>query len=150
MLPLCIGTSSEAFGQRNAVSGSEVTGTFRSYYIGNVKNGKGLYNEILIQALGSNKLKIEMELVYVGVASIHEGSASGEAVIEGDTAVFVPDYAAKNSESCKITLNFSKPGTLIVVTTIGLNGIDCGFGFNVSADGVYKKLSGAKPKFGAN
>jgi len=54
-------SSSAIFAQRKAVSGAEVTGTFRSYFTGKFK---GNYNEILIQALGGNKLRIEMELTY--------------------------------------------------------------------------------------
>jgi len=143
---VCFGASSEIFAQRGAVSGAEVTGTFRSYFTGKFK---GSYNEILIQALGGNKLKIEMELIYPykinGELTANLGSASGEAVIHGDTAVFTPEEAT--GSSCKITLKFSKPGTLIVTTE---NNDECGFGHNVSADGTYKKKSGAKPKFGVN
>jgi hypothetical protein len=142
---VCACASSETLAQRKAVRGAEVTGTFRSYFRGKFK---GSYNEILILALGGNKLKIEMDLVYPyqvnGEMTANLGSASGEAMIEGDTAVFTPEDAA--SASCKITLKFSRPGTLIVTTE---NNIDCGFGHNVSADGTYKKTSGAKPKFGA-
>lgn len=146
---VCLGASSEIFAQRKAVSGTEVTGTFRSYFKGKFR---GNYNEILIQALGGNKLEVEMALTYPfkaldGELSANTGEASGKAVIKGDTAVFVPDYSTANNGSCKITLKFSKPGTLIVTTE---NNIDCGFGLNVSADGTYKKRSGAKPKFGAN
>jgi hypothetical protein len=143
---LCAGASSDIFAQRKAVSGAEVTGTFRSYFRGKFK---GSYNEILIQALGGNKLKIEMELIYPYVSgagiTANVGSASGEAVIQGDTAVFTPEEVA--GAPCKITLKFSKPGTLIVTTE---NNIECGFGHNVSADGTYKKTSSAKPKFGVN
>jgi hypothetical protein len=149
LLFVCFSANSEIFAQRKAVSGAEVTGTFRSYFKG---KAKGSYNEILIQALGGNKLKIEMQLTYPfevnGEMSANVGEASGEAVIKGDTAVFVPDdAAAEENNSCKITLKFSKPGTLIVTTQ---NNMDCGFGLNVSADGTYKKSSGAKPRFGAN
>ena len=146
LLFVCIGAGSEIFAQRKAVSGAEVTGTFRSYFKGKYK---GNYNEILIQALGGNKLKIQMELVYPfevdGEMTANVGSASGQALIKGDTAVFVPDEA--DNTPCKITLKFSRPGTLIVTTE---NNLDCGFGLNVSADGTYKKSSAAKPKFGAN
>ena len=133
--------------ERKAVSGAEVTGTFRSYFTGKFK---GSYNEILIQALGGNRLKIQMKLVYPFEAaagtSVNVGEASGEAVIQDNTAVFTP----KESGACKITLEFSmfsRPGTLIVTTE---NNSECGFGLNVSADGTYKKTSGAKPKFGVN
>ena len=137
--------TSEILAQRKAVSGAEVTGTFRYYFTGKYK---GSYSEILIQALGKNKLKIEMELIYPfmvnGEQMVHTGTATGEALITGDTAVFVPDYSVEENESCKITLRFTKPGILIVSTE---HNIGCGFGLNVSADGTYRKTSSAKPKF---
>jgi len=142
---VCLGPNSEVFAQRKAVSGTEVTGTFRSYFTGSARRS---YNEILIQSLGDNKLKIEMNLIYPYKANrealANFGSATGEATIKGDTAVFVPEYAAENNKECKITLKFSKPGTHIVSTE---NNLDCGFGFNVEADGTYRKTSSAKPKF---
>ena len=147
----CIGVSPQSFAQRKAVSGTEVTGTFRYQFKG---KARGSYNEILIQALGRNKLKVEMGLTYPyqvnGEWSANTGEAGGEAVIEGDTAIFVPDNPdnpTSEDEKCKITLKFTKPGTLLVTTE---NNINCGFGHNVSADGTYQKVSGAKPKFGAN
>jgi hypothetical protein len=148
LLFFCGETSREIFAQRQAVSRSEVTGTFRSYFKGKSRRS---YNEILIQALGGNKLRIEMELVYPfvvnGEMSAHLGAASGHAVIIGDTAVFMPGDSAADSESCKITLKFSKPGRLIVTTE---NNLSCGFGFNVSADGTYKKTNRARPRFRSN
>jgi len=144
---LCAGASSEAFAQRKAVSGAEVTGTFRYYFTGRFKDS---YNEILIQALGGNKLKIEMKLIRPNQIaedriSVNVGEANGEAVIQGDTAVFT----AYDKELCKIRLEFTKPGLLDVTMESG-SGIGCGFGPNVSADGTYIKISGAKPKFSVN
>jgi hypothetical protein len=85
---LCAGASSEAFAQRKTVSGEEVTGTFRYYFTGRFKDS---YIEILIQALGGNKLKIEMKLIRPNQiaedrVSVNVGEANGEAVIQGDTA----------------------------------------------------------------
>jgi len=144
-LLVCIGVGAKIFAQRPAVSGAEVTGTFRSYFKG---SARGSYNEILVQALGGNKLKVEMSLIYPYKANrealANVGEASGEALINGDTAIFVPDYAKENNNACRITLKFTKPGTLVVTTE---NNLDCGFGFNVEADGTYRKRSAAKPKF---
>jgi len=148
----CTGLSSQLFAQRKAVSGAEVTGTFRSYFKG---KAKGSYNEILIQALGRNQLKVEMGLTYPyqinnGEWSANIGEASGVAVIEGDTAIFVPDHVDNPTEEdkkCKITLKFTKPATLLVTSE---NNINCGFGHNVSAAGTYQKVSSARPKFHAN
>ncbi|PYS72200.1 MAG: hypothetical protein DMF69_08300 [Acidobacteria bacterium] len=128
-----------------------MTGTFHYNFKG---KAKGSYNEILIQALGHNKLKVEMALTYPyrvnGEWSANVGEAHGEAVIDGDTAIFTPDdldNSTEENKKCKITLNFSRPGTLVVTTE---NNMECGFGLNVSADGTYQKVSGAKPKFGQN
>lgn len=144
-LAFCLWPNPRVFAQRAAVSGAEVTGTFRSYFTG---VGKGSYNEILIQALGGNKLKVEMSLVYPYKANrealANVGEATGEAIIKGDTAIFVPDYAKENNNGCRITLKFLKPGNLVVTTE---NNLDCGFGLNVEADGTYRKTSAAKPKF---
>ena len=146
LIVLC-NAASEVLPQRSAVTGAEVTGTFRYFFKGKYR---GNYNEILIQALGRNKLKIEMELIFPYTANREQlanvGTASGEAVINGDTAVFEPEYSVEQGgdQRCKITLKFTKPGTLVVSTEHNIN---CGFGFNVSADGTYQKTSSAKPKF---
>ena len=145
LVTVCLIANSEIFAQRAAVSGAEVTGTFRSYFKG---VGKGSYNEILIQALGGNKLKVEMSLIYPYKANrealANVGEATGEAIIKGDAAIFIPDFAKENHNGCRITLKFPKPGNLVVTTE---NNLDCGFGFNVEADGTYRKTSAAKPKF---
>jgi hypothetical protein len=145
VVTVCVWANPQTFAQRAAVTGTEVSGTFRSYFKG---SGKGSYNEILIQALGGNKLKVEMNLIYPYKANrealVNVGQATGEATIKGDTAIFIPDFAKENNNGCRITLKFLKPGSLMVTTE---NNLDCGFGFNVEADGTYRKTSAAKPKF---
>jgi hypothetical protein len=52
----------------------------------------------LIQALGGNNLKIEMKLIRPHQiaedrVSFNVGGANGQAVIQGDTAVFTPEEA---------------------------------------------------------
>ena len=148
LLMIIASATPELLAQRRAVTSAEVTGTFRSYFKGNYR---GSYNEILIQALGRNKLKIQMELIYPykvnREALANFGEATGEAVITGDTAVFTPDYSIEAKQECTITLRFTRPGTLIVTTE---NNLGCGFGFNVEADGTYRRTSSAKPKFGTD
>jgi hypothetical protein len=121
---------------RKAVSGAEVTGTFR--------NVSG--SEFSILALGRGKLKIAFSGVYPyktanGEATANMGEAMGEAQIAGDTATFTPE----DTEECTITLKFLTRGRL-KVTQNGTDA-DCGFGHNVSADGSYKKVSSKKPRF---
>jgi hypothetical protein len=138
------GAGPEAAGQnRKAVGAAEVTGTFRSYFKGRFKDS---YNEIKISALGKNKLQIAFALIYPhthgdGELAANNGSAEGIAKISGDTAVFT----STEWGACRIIIKFVKPGVIHV--TQSEEESDCGFGFNVRADGTYKKTSGAKPKF---
>jgi hypothetical protein len=103
---------------------------------------KTKYGEFKIWALGQQRLQIESSGVYEYKTpqgpSANEGTGSGIATIEGDTAIFKPERA---EEGCRITLRFS--GGKLVVTQTG----NCGFGHNVSAAGTYKKISSRKPKF---
>ncbi|HQU86613.1 MAG TPA: hypothetical protein PKY59_26010, partial [Pyrinomonadaceae bacterium] len=69
------------------------------------------------------------------------GQAEGEAEIVGDTAT----YTSSEFGECKIVIKFVKAGTIDVSQET--SEAECGFGFNVSADGIYKKVSSAKPKF---
>lgn len=135
-------SQSSAQTARKSVSGAEATGTFRDYFNGKFK---GSHNEIKISALGKGKLKIAFDLVYpfidgTGGKMANVGQAQGIAEIRGDTAVFTSD----DMQGCKITIKFVKPGA-INVSQKGAS--ECGFGFNVSASGDYRKTSGAKPKF---
>ena len=128
---------------RKAVSAAEVTGTFRSDFGGKSKQPS---SKIQISALGKGKLKVRFDLVYPyvdgrGEMSANMGAAEGIAEIAGDTAV----YSSQEFGNCKITIKFLKPGT-IKVTQTGVDS-ECGFGFNVSAGGTYRKVSRAKPKF---
>jgi hypothetical protein len=134
-------SADEVSAQRKAVSGAEVTGTYRLSFTGKFK---GSSSDILIQALGKNKLKVGFDLIYpfvdpTGELSANLGKAVGEARIEGDTAT----YTTSDEEKCEITIKFVKPGVIKVTQ----NEATCGFGFNVTAEGTYKKVSSKKPKF---
>ena len=122
-----------ASAQSRVVKAAEVNGTYRYRE-----------NEIKILALGRNKLRIQMDLIFRyrspdGPAA-NTGEASGEATIEGDTAIFHPS----DTENCTITIKFL-PRNRIRVTEDHM--IDCGFGFNVSSAGTYTKIRAGKPKF---
>jgi hypothetical protein len=113
------------------VTAAQVNGTWK------MKDG-----EFKIWALGRQRLQVEFSGVYDYKTpqgpSANEGQGSGIAMIEGDTAIFKPEGA---EEECQITLKFTR-GKLVVAQT----GI-CGFGFHVTAAGIYKKVSTKKPKF---
>jgi hypothetical protein len=135
--------SANAQVSRKSVSGAEVTGTFRYGFTGKFR---GNYSDIKIQALGKGKLRVGFELTYPYMAGkepmANVGTGTGEATIEGDTAV----YETHGSDgSCKITIKFVRPGAIDVEQE--QEGIGCGFGFNVSAAGKYRKISSKKPTF---
>jgi hypothetical protein len=101
-------------------------------------------NEIKILALGNNRLRIQMDLSWEyktpegPMANV--GAAHGEATIENDVATFRPE----GTDDCTITIKFL-PGNKIRVSEDHM--LNCGFGFNVSSAGTYRKIRGGKPKF---
>lgn len=113
------------------VTAAQVNGTWK------VRN-----NEFKIWALGQQRLQIEFSGTFeqnsASGPTANTGEGSGIARIEGNTAVFKPEGA---EDECKIRLDFT--GGKLVVTQTGI----CGFGFNVTAEGTYKKVSSKKPKF---
>src|SRR3954469_20433580 len=118
----------------NDVSAKQVNGTW-----------KYRENEFKIWALGEQKLQIAFSGIWEHDSpdgrTANTGEGAGIARIDGDTAIFKPEGA---EEECKITLKFAA-GKLLVRQ----DGI-CGFGFNVRADGSYKRISPKKPKFDSN
>ena len=132
-LPVLFVAGAALAGGRN-LSARELNGTYRHRQ-----------SEIEVFAVGHHKVRVHFALVYeIGSPegpSANMGDAAGEATIEGDTAVFQPE----GSDHCRITLKFLRRGKLLV-TQEG-DDSECGFGQNVRADGVYRKISGGKPKF---
>ena len=116
-------------GERS-VTAAEANGTYRDV------EGK---SEIKILALGHGKLKVQLALVYEyqsgGGPMANLGDASGEATIENDTAVFVPEEGG----DCKITMTFLPNGKLKVEQ----QGEECGFGHNVRTEGTFGKSATA-------
>jgi hypothetical protein len=123
-----------ASADERSVTAAEATGTYRD------AEGK---SEIRILALGQGKLKVPLALVYEYQSGegpmANLGDASGEATIENDIAVFVPQRVG----DCKITMTFLPKGKLQVEQ----QGEECGFGHNVRAEGTFRKISDHKPKF---
>jgi len=120
-------------GERS-VTAAEANGTY--------PDGEG-NSEIRILALGHGKLKVQLALVYEFQSGegpmANLGDASGEATIENDVAVFVREEAG----DCKITMTFLPNGKLKVEQ----QGEQCGFGHNVRAHRIFRKISSRKPKF---
>ena len=112
------------------VTASQVDGVYRYYQ-----------SEFRILALGHNKLKVQFDGVYMTVSRTPNlGTATGEAVIDGNVATFKPE----DTQQCEITLVFL-PNKLKVVQEG--SDADCGFGHNVNSTGTYRKIKSGKPKF---
>jgi len=99
-------------------------------------------NEFKILMLDGAKLKVQFSGLYKyrdgdGHRAANTGTGDGTAILKGNLATFVPN----DTTDCKITMRFGR-GKLIV----DQEGI-CGFGFNVTAEGSYKRVSSEKPKF---
>jgi hypothetical protein len=133
-LLVCAFSAPNATAGERSVTAAEATGTYRD-----AKGG----SEIRILALGHGKLKVQLALIYEYQSAegtmANLGDASGEATIENDIAVFVPEKAG----DCKITMTFLPNGKLKVEQ----QGEECGFGHNVRAGGTFRKISDRKPKF---
>jgi hypothetical protein len=111
------------------VTAAQANGVYRYYQ-----------SEFRILALGHKKLKVQFDGIYMTLAkNPNMGSAMGEATIDGNVATFKP----QDTERCEITLVFL-PGKLRV--TQDGSDADCGFGHNVNAAGIYRKIRGGKPK----
>jgi hypothetical protein len=131
---LLVSGSPQANGsQQKVVTAAQVNGTWRY-------RGHTFY----IWALGQQKLKVSFDGIYEyktpSGPMANTGSGSGIAQIEGDTAVFRPSELSADDD-CKITMKFTR-GKLVVEQ----QGV-CGFGNNVTAEGTYRRVSKAKPKF---
>jgi hypothetical protein len=114
------------------VTAQQVDGTWRC------KGG-----EFRIWSVGKRRLRVEFSGIYEyqtpGGPIANLGEARGNASIDGVSAVFKPNGTA---DRCTITMTF-KHGRLLVVE-VG----ECGFGKHVSSNGVYRRVSSRKPKFG--
>lgn len=116
---------------RKVVTAAQVNGTWRSRS-----------NEFKVLAIGNQKLRVEFDGTYEyrvnGELMAHTGTGYGIAFIEGDTAIFRPEGTG---EECAIKMKFT--GGKLIVNQDG----ECGFGHNVTAIGMYRKVSGRKPSF---
>ena len=103
LLAIILTVSDSAAQKRNAVGGKEVTGTFQDCF------SEEYCNEIKIQALGKNRLRVSFEGYYpwANGEGANIGFVTGEARIDADTAVF---SSTEFEEECRIIIRFKKPG----------------------------------------
>ena len=132
-LILVLAACSVVLPQPRIVSAAQANGTYRFRS-----------NEIKILALGNNKLRIQMDLAFEYKSpngpTANVGMSHGEATIENDVATFRPE----GTEDCIITIKFLSGNRIRVSEE---NMLNCGWGFNVSSTGTYRKIRAGKPKF---
>jgi hypothetical protein len=115
-----------AHAEARIVTAAEVNGTW-----------SGDSGEIKVWALGRQRLKVEYSGTYESGGIANTGEARGIAYIAEDTAIFEPP----GTRDCRITMRFAR--ARLDVTQAG----ECGFGLNVTAEGVYRKKSRSRPRF---
>jgi hypothetical protein len=145
---VAIGSSSlqvdPAMAQRKNVGEKEVNGTFKTADGSNI---------IKVLSLGKGGLERPGYNLQVEISvSLKQGpngevrgntkTLNGIASISGDVATFTPDGMA--SDTCTVSMKFTKPGTLLVLKQAG----SCDFPTDaMTTKGTYKKTSSVKPTF---
>jgi hypothetical protein len=135
------------------VSIKEVNGTFKtadgSNQIKVLSIGKGGLDSPLETLRERPGYNLQVEL-YVSLKQGPNGEVRGNtkrlngiASISGDLATFTPD--GMESDTCKVSMKFTKPGTLVVLKQTG----SCDFPTDaMTAKGTYTKTSSVAPTFG--
>ena len=130
MIVISSATALSVSAQKQIVTAAQANGIYRDHG-----------SEFRILALGNSKLKVRFEGTYMTRAGYpNMGYAMGEATIDGNIASFIPS----ETQGCEIVLVFLK--NKLRVEQSGSDS-DCGFGHNVVATGIYRKVKSGKPKF---
>ena len=79
-----------------------------------------------------------------GAPSFNMGTLYGRVIIKDGKGVFSYDEFEYKGQACKFAITISKD--TLSIATIGKN-YECGFGGNVFADGIYKKVKNLKQDF---
>jgi hypothetical protein len=133
-----------AIAQRKNVSAKEVNGTFQT------ADGSNIIKVLSLGKGGLDRpgynLQVEMNISLLqgpnGEVRGNTKTLNGIASISGDLATFTPDGMA--SDTCKVSMKFIKPGTLVVLKQAG----SCDFPTDaMTTKGTYKKTSSVKPTF---
>ena len=97
-------------------------------------------NHLSVLQLSGGRIKFNLTALWVSPnnpENIHNGEIAGVVAVSSGTAIY-------ENGDCKISMQFSRTG---VVVREDHAGDDCGFGVNVSAAGVYRKIDSKKPRF---
>lgn len=107
-------------------------------YEGTYRSGS---DEIKLLRVDAARAKVD---VYAESGTHNSGFATGDAIVDKDGAT----YTNNEFGQCTIRLDFA-PGNKLKVTQHEAGG-GCGFGMGVFADGVYTKVSAARPTVGVD
>jgi hypothetical protein len=111
----------------------DVTGHYRMHF-------QEFRNRIDVQQLPGGKVKFDLLALWVShynPENVHNGTAQGIVSRDNDIAIYEED-------GCKLKMAFF-PNKIRIAQVEGFG--DCGFGANVTATGVYRKIDSRKPKF---
>ena len=116
-------------------------GVYRSGSYGDsTQNGPG--GQVIIYAISDDSVLFYLD-VSRGAPSYNMGSLYNRLNVGSDKCIFniKLDYC---DSLCKLSFDFKD--SILTVSTID-KGYDCGFGGNVIADGIYKKVDSNQPKY---
>jgi hypothetical protein len=105
-------------------------------YEGTYRSGE---NAIKLLKVDASRAKFD---VYAQNARYNSGYATGDVAVDRNGATYVDN----TSGHCTIRMDFAPGGKLRVTQ----QGEDCGFGLGVAADGIYTKVSSARPTVGVD
>ena len=111
-----------------------------TYQFGPLQNGRQGKLTILHNKSGKILFYIYLD---GGKPSEHEGELYGECMLKHNKSIFITQIEDAE-KSCSWSMIFS--GNTITIKTINdLN--ECGFGYGVKADGLYRKVSTNRPEY---
>ncbi len=97
-------------------------------------------NRLDVRQLADGKVKFQLVALWISPNhpdNIHNGEVRGIATLRNGLAVY-------EDGNCRVTMKFTSNRVTIITDDVV---DDCGFGANVIASGVYRKIAGRKPKF---
>ena len=140
----CQSKTNKRLTSADKVKSSKYAGTYRFGSYGDpTQTGPG--GQVIIYALSDDSVLFYLD-VSRGAPSYNMGSLYNRLTVGSDKCVFNKklDYC---ESPCKLEFVFKD--SILTVSTLE-NGYDCGFGGNVIADGVYKKVDSNQPEYFEN
>ncbi len=133
-----------------AVEGQRKTAIQKTYRTSQYAGKYSLGTSIKKGPVGSIEVFAESDSTLLFYISLNRGAPSynggylyGRVVINDGAGLYY-NYSFDSTIGCKWLFQFSK--NRITIETLE-DGVECGFGYGVYADGTYKKTAGVRPYF---